>query len=182
MNPMDAALKQFTSSITRPDPFAPKRRAKLLFVAPGRSGKDECCAITARLTGLRNAGTFSLHLTPFVAEALGVDAATAYATRHTNRDTWFRIGNEMRRDDPARLCKLAFAAGDISGGVRGLPEIAAIREQGLVDLIVWVDRDVPHDPTMEFGPEWADVRVGNNGTLAELEARLARLLRFGGLL
>ncbi len=157
-------------------------RPKILVVGPGRCGKDESCAIVERLTGLKNAGTFSLHLTPFVAAALGVSEADAYANRHRDRETWFRIGEEMRQGDPTRLCRLAFSAGDVSGGVRGLEEIRAIREQGIADLIVWVDRVVPHDPTLMFGEEMADVRISNHGTLDELERRWRRLLTFGGLL
>lgn len=158
------------------------RRPKILVVGPGRCGKDESCAIIERLTGLKNAGTFSKHLTPFVAAALGVSEAEAYANRHRDRETWFRIGEEMRQGDPTRLCRLAFKAGDVSGGVRGREEIEAIRAQGLTDLIVWVNRDVPHDPTLMFGEEMADVQIDNHGTLADLELRWARLLRFASLL
>lgn len=152
---------------------------KILVVGKGRAGKDESCAIIERLTGLRNAGTFSKYLAPFVAAELGVSEAEAYAKRHEHRMEWFRIGNEMRAADPCRLCRLAFAAGDVSGGVRGLPEIEAIRREGLADLIVWVERDVPDDPTMEFGREYADCVIDNTGTLADLEAKWARLLQCG---
>lgn len=149
---------------------------KILFVGHGRAGKDEAVLAAAEATGLKPAGTFSRHLLPFVARELGVEGDTAYLTRHLDRETWRRIGDEVRAEDPCRLCRLAFAAGDISGGVRAQVEIDAIRAEGLADLIVWIERDVPPDPTLEFGPEVADCIVTNNGTLEEFRCKIHRLL------
>lgn len=157
---------------------------KILFVGHGRSGKDTACQMFAEITGLRDAGTTSLALTRYVAEKLGVPEADAYARRHESpemRILWFETGNEIRRHDPALLVREMFAKGDISGGVRGRPEIEAVRRERLADLIVWVDRDVPADPTMEYGPEFADVVVQNRGTLDEFRWKLFRLAEFAGL-
>ena len=148
---------------------------KLLFVGPGQCGKDTACELTAELTRLRNAGTFSKYLTPYVASRLGVSEEQAYAERHQNREVWMSTGELVRKDDPTTLCRMAFAHGDISGGVRGLPEIVAIRERRIADLIIWIDRDVPLDPTLNFGPEYADVRISNHSTLAAFRDRLKHL-------
>lgn len=155
---------------------------KILIVGHGRSGKDESVQIVSRLTGLRAAGTFSLYLAPYVAERLGVPVEQAYAERHQNRRVWMETGEDLRRHDPTFLCRQAFAHGDVSGGVRGAAEIREIRRLELADLVVWLDRDVPPDPTMEFGSDWADARMDNNGTLLDLERRWERLLKFGGIL
>jgi len=158
------------------------RRPRIVVVGHGRSGKDESLVIIERLTNLRSAGTLSKYLTPFVALEQGVTEEQAYATRHENRALWMRVGNAMRANDPSILARMAFQHGDVTGGVRGRPEIEAIRAERLADLIVWIDRDVPVDPTMEYGPEYADVRIDNNGSLADLEAKWRNLLAFGGLL
>ena len=91
------------------------------------------------------------------------------------RMLWFHTGNEVRSSDPALLAKMAFENGDVSGGVRGLPEIEAIRRDRVADMIVWVERDVPTDPTMEFGREYADVVIENNGTIEDLRVRVTAL-------
>lgn len=155
---------------------------KILFVGPGRCGKDTALEICERLSILRSAGTFSRYLTPYVAREMGVSEDAAYAARHQNREEWMRIGTELRRDDPTILARLAFANGDMSGGVRGRSEIIAITQQRLTDLIVWIDRDVPIDPTMEFGHEWADVRIDNNGSVESFEYTLRRLMGALGVL
>lgn len=160
---------------------------KILFVGHGRAGKDIGCETLAAATGWRNAGTTSVYLTPYYVERKypttprGTPEFTAacefeYARRHTNREEWRQIGDEVRKDDPALLVKDAFRAGDISGGCRGLPEILAVKALGLADLIVWVLRPgQPADKTMEFGPEHADLIVANVGTLAEYKLKVQRL-------
>lgn len=154
---------------------------KILIVGHGRHGKDEACETLARATGWKNAGTTSLYLAPVVYQHLreigyAGSPEEAYAQRHQHRDLWRRLGDEYRKDDPARLVKDAFAAGDITGGCRGLPEIQAVRREGLADLIVWVWRpSEPKDPTLEFGPEHADLIVANVGTLEEFRLKIQRL-------
>jgi hypothetical protein len=154
------------------------RNPKVLFVGHGRAGKDTSAEMFCEITGLRFAGTFSKYLIKFVAPKLGLSEEEAYARRHESdamRTFWFETGNEVRKDDPALLAKMAFENGDVSGGVRGLPEIEAIRRDRVADLIVWVDRAVPTDPTLEFGPEFADVVLPNHGTIDELRERVSAL-------
>lgn len=141
---------------------------KILVVGHAQHGKDTVCEEIARATGLVNAGTTSVYLARFVAERDGVDEATAYANRRrseADRMRWRQIGDEIRRDDPAKLVRMAFAAGDVSGGCRGLPEIQAVRKEQLADLIIWVEAGLRRsdDVTMEFGPEYADIVLLNNG-------------------
>lgn len=155
---------------------------KILFVGPGRCGKDTALEICERITTLRSAGTFSRYLTPFVAREMGVSEDAAYVTRHQNREEWLRIGTELRRNDPTILARMAFANGDMSGGVRGWSEIEAIVCEGLTDLIIWINRDVPPDPTLEFGSEWADIRIDNTGSVQTFEYNLSRLMGALGVL
>lgn len=159
---------------------------RILFVGHGRHGKDTACEALAKATGWRNAGTTSIYLTPYVVaeyKKLGMHhlIQDAYLHRHRNRELWRRVGDEIRKDDPALLVRESLKVGDIAGGCRGLPEILAVRRESVVDLIVWVDasKRKPPDPTMEFGPEHADIIVDNNGTEAEFVQRLRRL---GGVL
>lgn len=148
----------------------------------GRSGKDTGCEILASLTGLRNAGTCSVYLCDYVAAALGQSKEQAYAERHLKREIWRALGDEMRRDDPAIIIRTMLQHGEIGGGPRGLAEVEAARAEGLGDLWVWVDRDVPVDPTVEYGPGHCDIVIENKGTLDEYAAKLRRLAAFAGLL
>lgn len=157
------------------------RNPRILLVGGGRSGKDTAGEIIEQHTGWKFAGTTSKYLCRHVAAKLGLPEDVAYARRHESdamRVVWFETGNELRKDDPALLAREAFAHGDVTGGVRGKPEIEAIIAENLADLIVWVSRDVPPDPTMEFGREYADVVLDNNGTLDEFRRKVTRLMDF----
>lgn len=149
---------------------------RILFVGYGRAGKDEACEHVAFVSGEKNAGTTSKYLTKYVARVLRVSEEHAYANRHHNRGLWKAIGDEVRRDDPAKLIREALAVGPISGGVRDKAELDAARRENLVDLIVWVRNDrVPVDPTVTFAEADCDLTVVNNGTLAEYHRKLTPL-------
>ncbi len=153
---------------------------RVLFVGHAQHGKDTACEVLAAATGWTNAGTTSLYLAKHVAARLGISVEDAYAQRRrseADRMLWRQIGDEVRQTDPALLVRDALAVGPITGGCRGLPEIEAVRREGLVDLIVWVDasKRKPWDVTMEFGPEHADVIVNNNGSEEEFQWRIRRL-------
>ena len=159
---------------------------KILFVGHGRAGKDTACEHFAEITGLRNAGTTSKYLCAYVAAKLGLSVEDAYARRHESdemRTVWYHSGNELRANGPTTLVRMALEHGEITGGVRDLAEIIAVREEGLVDLVVWVDNNrVKPDPTVTFSRKDCDVVVENHWTIEEFHGRLRRLAGFAGLL
>jgi hypothetical protein len=150
---------------------------KVIFVGNGRCGKDEACIWFGQNTSLKNAGTTSKYLTHHVAMRLGLPDHVVYQDRHQNRELWYRIGKEVRFNDPGILLREAFENGSVSGGVRDYEEVVYARESGLVDLIVWIDRPVPKDPTVEFDHTVCDITIPNHGTLAEYHSRLERLAK-----
>lgn len=153
-------------------------KPKILLVGSGRAGKDTFGPMLARAMKLTFAGTTSKYLSPYVAKKLGVSEEEAYNRRHESNEMrmlWYETGNEIREGDAGLLVKEAFKHGDITGGIRAVEEIQAVKEKGLADLVVWIERDVPVDPTMTFGPGWADLIVTNNGTEAELNRKAERL-------
>jgi len=161
-----------------------KRAPRIAFCGPGRSGKDECSTYFARITGLRFAGSMSQFLCPFVAARLGLSDEEAFARRHESdamRMTWYRIGNELRDSDPALLVRETLKAGEICNGIRDIREFEAAKAEGLADLFIWVERDVPTDPTITYGAGLCDVVLDNNGSLGELHTKLDALARFAGL-
>jgi len=148
---------------------------------PGRSGKDECAQWLAANTPLRFGRSTSQVIAPHVAERLGVSVPEAFARRHEDRQLWFSVGNELRLHDPTFLVRECLRDGEIVVGMRNRDEVIAARSRRLIDLFVWITRDVPRDPTQAYGPELCDIEVENRGTLAELFDRLEALTRFAGL-
>jgi hypothetical protein len=155
---------------------------RLLVVGHGGAGKDTACEYLAKVTTLRFAGTTSAYLSKYVAARLGVPREEALLTRHGNRRLWHRVGNELRRQDPARLVRESLEHAQIVGGVRGREELEACRREGLVDLVVWVANDrVARDSTVHFGEQDCDVTVANHGSLEEFHERLLEMARSVGL-
>lgn len=154
---------------------------RLALCGPGRSGKDEAASWFAAHTRLRYTRSTSEVIAPHVAARLGMEIGEAFAKRHESRQLWFDVGNELRANDPAYLVRECLKDGEIAVGLRNADEVAAARAEHLIDLFIWIDRAVPEDSTMKFGPELCDVIVQNRGTLDEFVGRLAALARFAGL-
>lgn len=155
---------------------------KIAICGPGRCGKDTAATWFASHTPLRFGRSTSEVIAPHVAARLGLPVEAAFSGRHDNRQFWFDVGNELREKDPAYLVRETLRDGEISVGMRNRSEVVAVRDAGIVDLIVWIDRAVPADPTMEFGPEMCDVIVPNRGTLVEFYRHLEALARWARLL
>lgn len=161
-----------------------KRPPRIAFCGPGRSGKDACSTYFARITGLRFAGSMSQYLAPFVAAELGIPTEEAFARRHESdamRMTWYLTGNKLRDADPAKLIRETLHSGEICNGIRDPRELDAGLAEGLIDLLVWVERDVPPDPTQKYGADRCHIVLDNNGTHRQRELRLDALARFAGL-
>src|SRR5690349_7086886 len=143
-----------------------------MFVGHGRAGKDTACEYLAKLTTLRNAGTTSKYLCEYVAQKLGLPVDVAYARRHESdemRTIWYNAGNELRQNGPTTLIRKALEHGEITGGVRDLAEIVAAREEGIIDIIVWVvNNRVKADPTVKFTERECDLVIPNHWGLEEL--------------
>lgn len=123
---------------------------KILLVGPSRCGKDTMGEWLDKNTILKYGGTTSLYLCPHVAKIQELPEEEAYRIRHANRELWYETGNKLREADPGCLLRASLAHGDISAGVRDAVEIDYACQQRTVDHIVWIERDVPPDPTMAF--------------------------------
>lgn len=150
-----------------------------------RAGKDEMGNWLSRWTPLRHPGALSQFLAPYVvASRLGIPVDLinavehrqlmndAYANRHRDKEEWFRIGNECRDKDTDVLLRPALAHGELVVGPRDPREVE--RCASLTDYRVWIDRDVPPDPTCKYGPDACDAVIRNRGTLEEFHERIRR--------
>ena len=159
----------------------PERIRKLAIVGPGRSGKGEVCTYLSRAYGFRYTFGTSWVISRHIALEDGCVAEEAHARRHAERDRWRRVGDNLRSSDPAALARACLADCDLVEGVRSRVEIDAVIAERLVDLVIWVQREVPDDPTLEYGPDVADVVILNDGDLLALWRRLDRLMAAMGV-
>lgn len=158
------------------------RVPRLAFCGPSRCGKDEAGNWLHANTPLRFAGSTSHYLLPYVVERLGLSREEAWERRHEMKDTWRAIGDEVRKNDPAKLAREALADADVLGGTRAGIEMRAVNETKLVDLAIWVDRPgVPFDTTMGFGPELCDIVIQNHWDIPTYFLRIRNLCRCIGI-
>lgn len=164
----------------------PEYRPKIMILGHGRAGKDEAATILESLTGLSNARSSSVYLAPVVAATLGLTVEEAFNRRHEMRDLWYAEGKRVRLTDPGFLVRQCYANGEIAVGFRELCEVQYVVANGTVDHILWIERCVDQDPTLEFS--LSDISllltqyqssitldvVSNHGTLTDLEKSLAR--------
>lgn len=143
----------------------------------GRAGKDEAGLFLAKEFGLQAPKSSSLNALPFVAHMIGIDKKQAYAERHQHREFWIEACNQLRKDDLTRLARWCLGQCDFAIGLRGAKEVPAVVSEKVVDLTVWIDRDVPTDPTVEFTSKECDFVVQNHWSLEEFHTRLTRIGR-----
>lgn len=158
------------------------RLPTIAICGPGRAGKDTAGNYLASITSLRRGPSTSEIIAPHVAKRLGQTVRRAFSERHENRELWFQVGNELRANDSAYLVKESLKEGEIVVGLRNLDEVMVAREQGLIDLFVYLLRsDRPEDSTMKFGASACDIVITNNGTEEEFCAKIRNLARFARL-
>lgn len=150
----------------------------LALVGMGRAGKDTAGEYLSKRFDLAKPVSSSMNAMPLAAHMAGVrdekDFPAFYAERHQNRVFWIHALHALRRGDLTRLARWCLGACDLAIGLRGKEEFAAVMKNGVCDLSVWVNRDVPDDPTTEFAREDCDVVIDNTTTLERFHSRLER--------
>lgn len=149
-----------------------------MICGPGLSGKDEVAGYLCRKAGLRRPQSSSFVAAPLVAAMAGSeDYRPIWEDRRNHREFWLKAMTALRVDDPALFARMCLGTGDMFVGARQKEEYESTIREKIVELVIWVERPgIPHDPTIEFGPELCDLIVPNYGTLDELYAKLDRVV------
>ncbi len=95
-----------------------------------------------------------------------------FADRVNHRQEWYETIKAYNTPDLAKLGRVILSKHDMYVGIRNIAELTAIKEQKLVDLVIWVDaaKRLPSEPTTSntITVDDADYVLDNNGTLEEL--------------
>jgi dephospho-CoA kinase len=153
-----------------------------------RHGKDTVAEILHQALGLRFvSSSFAAAekvMVPFLA-AKGITYASleeCYADRVNRRQDWYEQIKAYNTPDSAKLAREIYTDNDIYVGIRNVVEFEAIRDEGLFDYSIWVDRSKHVEPESTVStsvlPSMANYVLDNNGTLEQLRVRALALYSY----
>lgn len=160
---------------------------KLLIIGHGRHGKDTVCDILEKKYNFKFLSSSQFASERLVFPALKdlynyKTADECYADRHNHRQEWYELISDYCKPDAARLGKEIFAEYDIYCGLRNKKEFHAMKNQGVFDYAIWVDRSdyLPAEPKTSMTlEEWmADFTIDNNGTIDDLKTSVDQLINY----
>jgi dephospho-CoA kinase len=157
---------------------------KLLVVGHMRHGKDTLAELLQEQFGLKFISSSQAAADIFIynelKELYGYKTPEeCYEDRFNHRAEWFNMICDYNKDDKARLAKGILELNDCYVGMRSRVEIEECMNQGLFNLIIWVDASkrlpTENSDSFDIDPTCADIIVDNNGTLEEFKTKVLRI-------
>ena len=160
-------------------------KKKLLVIGHGRHGKDTVCEL------LRDRYSYSFESSSQFCSKLFIydqlkdkygysSEEQCYADRHNHRAEWYDAICNFNVPDGATLGRAIFKQHDIYCGLRNKKEYYAMKNSGVFDYAVWVDRSEHLPPeaksSMSLEQWMSDFTIDNNGTLEDLEFNVQQLM------
>jgi len=161
---------------------------KLLIIGHARHGKDTLAELLRDSIGMKFESSSEAAADIFIFEMLREkyhynSYMECFQDRVNHRGEWYDLICEYNKDDKAKLAKGILERADCYVGMRDREEIRECINQGLFDLIVWVDASerLPLELPDSFNIDksCADIIIDNNGSYEEFKERA---FRFGKIL
>lgn len=162
-------------------------KLKLLIIGHGRHGKDTVCEILRDKYGYSFESSSQFCSKHFIYNTLKdkyeyANEEQCYADRHNHRAEWYDAICDYNVPDAARLGREIFGEHDIYCGLRNKREFFAMKNTGVFDYAIWVDRSDHLPPeasdSMSLKQWMADYTIDNNGSLDELMLNIDRLVNY----
>ena len=162
-------------------------KKKLLVIGHGRHGKDTVCEILRDEFGYTFESSSQFCSKLFIYNNLKdkynyTSEEECYADRHNHRKEWYDAICDYNVTDGAALGREMFAEYDIYCGLRNKREFFAMKNTGVFDYAIWVDRSkflMPESKDSMSLEQWmADYTIDNNGTLEDLVFNTRQLMGY----
>lgn len=149
-----------------------------------RHGKDTFAELMGEYYGLKFQSSSQAAADIFIYDTLKdkynySTPEECFEDREGHRQEWYELILDYNKDDRARLAKGILERADCYVGMRDHGEITECMNQGLFDLIIWVDASgrLPLEPSTSFNIDMscADIIIENNGTLDEFKGKVKRI-------
>jgi hypothetical protein len=159
---------------------------RLIVLGYGRHGKDTVCEL------LRDTHNFTFESSSKFCSQLFIfnelkgkygyaNEAECYADRHNHRAEWFNLISGFCEPDAAKLGRAIFSKYNIYCGLRNKREFNSMKNQGVFDYAIWVDRsdhlEAEAKDSMSIEPWMADFIIDNNRDKAALAQNVNDLAR-----
>jgi len=163
------------------------KKLKLLVIGHGRHGKDTVCEILRDKYGYTFESSSQFCSKLFIYDMLKdkygyANEEECYADRHNHRAEWYNAICDYNKTDGARLGRAMFEEFDIYCGLRNKREFHAMKNTGVFDYAIWVDRTKflpPESPDSMSLEQWmADYTIDNNGSLEDLKFNVDQLMSY----
>lgn len=163
------------------------KKLKLLVIGHGRHGKDTVCEILRDNYNYTFESSSQFCSRLFIYDMLKdkygyVSEEECYADRHNHRVEWYNAICAYNEKDAATLGRAMFDEFDIYCGLRNRREYFAMKNTGVFDYCIWVDRSMHLPPeskdSMSLEQWMADYTIDNNGTLEDLNFNVDQLLKY----
>ena len=160
-------------------------KLKLLVIGHGRHGKDTVCEILRDTYGYTFESSSKFCSKLFIYDDLKdkygyTNEEECYADRHNHRQEWYDAICDYNVPDPATLGREMFNAYDIYCGLRNKKEFHSMKNTGVFDYCIWVDRSdhlPPENKNSMSLEQWmSDFTICNNGTLEDLKFNVHALI------
>lgn len=162
-------------------------KPRLLVIGHGRHGKDTVCDILKQDFNFSFDSSSSFCSKLFIYNRLKdkynyKNEQECYDDRHNHREEWYNAICDYNHPDASRLGKAIFEKHDIYCGLRNKKEFFAMRNTGVFDYAIWVDRS-DHLPlesksSMSLEQWMADFTIDNNGSLEDLKLNTHNLINY----
>lgn len=162
-------------------------KLKLLIIGHGRHGKDTVCEILRDHYGYSFESSSQFCSRLFIYKELKdkyqyTSEEQCYTDRHNHRQEWYDAICAYNIPNAAKLGIEIFRQHDIYCGLRNKREYNAMRNIGVFNYAIWVDRSdhLPAEPStsMSLEPWMADFVIDNNGKLDELLYNTTNLIDY----
>ena len=154
------------------------RSHRIVVIGENQSGKSHIAKELARLLDVKYYNSSDILIDGFC-EREKINRNELVTNKNEYRDKLYNYGRELQFVDPACMIK-PISNGGVVAGIRNKDEIAAAREQNLVDLVIWVDLSYREnqypffDGDMLVDSSDADIIILNGSTLDALNCKISR--------
>lgn len=161
-----------------------KNTPKILIIGHKRHAKDTMAEILEEDFNIKYISSSQAASNIFIYDKLKdkygyKTSEECFEDRINHRPEWYQLICEYNKDDKARLAKEILKDSQCYVGMRDRGEIEECINQGLFDLVIWIDASerLPLEDASSFNIDksCADIIVDNNGTEAQFRQRVKRL-------